>query len=58
MAGCGFPSTCAILHAFSCFSFLFLFLAASSFAASFYFFIASPCRQLTSRSFRIGGFEV
>ena len=32
----------AILHVFSCSSFLSLFLAAASFAASFFFFTASP----------------
>jgi len=60
VAGRGFPSTCAILHALSCFSFLFLFLflAAAASAASFCFFTVSACRLLTSRSSGTGGLEV
>ena len=58
VAGRGFPSARAILHSFSCFSFLFLFLAAAASAASFYFFTASACRWLISRSSGTGGLEV
>ena len=58
MAGRGFPSVCAILHALSCFSFLFLFQAAAASAASFCFFTAYACRWLTSRSSGTGGFQV
>ena len=58
VAGRGFPSACAILHALSCFSFLFLFLAAAASAACFYFFTASACRRLISRSSGTGGLEV
>ena len=58
VVGRGFPSACAILHALSCFSFLFRFLAAAASAASFYFFTASACRRLTSRSSGTGGLEV
>ena len=58
VAGRGFPSACAILHALSCFSFLFLFLAVAAFAVSFCFFTASVCRRLISRSSGTGGLEV
>ena len=50
-------SASAILHSFSCLSFLSLYLVAVSFAASFFFFTASPCRRLASRSSGTGGFE-
>ena len=57
VAGHGFPSARVILHALSCFSFLFLLLSAAASAASFLFFTASACRRLTSCSFGIGGLE-
>ena len=57
VVGRGFPSTSAILHSFSCFSFLSLFLVVAYFAASFFFFTASPYRRLASHSSGTGGFE-
>ena len=57
MAGRGFPSACAILHSFSCFSFLSLFLVVAFFAASFLYITTSPCRRLASRTSGTGGFE-
>ena len=57
VVGHGLPSASAILHSFSCLSFLSLYLVAVSFAASFFFFTASPCRQLASCSSGTGGIE-
>ena len=56
VAGHGAPSASAILHSLACLSFLSLFLVAASLAASF-FYTASPCRRLASRSSGTGGFE-
>ena len=52
-----FPSERAILHALSCFSFLFLFLSAYASAASLRIFTASACRRLIWRSSGTGGLE-
>src|SRR6185312_3087350 len=57
VAGRGILSARAILHALSCFSFLFLFLSAATSAASFRFFTASACRQMTSHSSGIRDLE-
>jgi len=57
VAGRGFPSERAILHALSCFAFRFLFLSAFASAASFRLFNFSACRRLIWRSSGTGGFE-
>ena len=57
VAGRGAPSASATLHSLASLSFLYLFLVAASFAASVFFFTASPCRRLVSRSFGTEGFE-
>ena len=44
VAGCGFPSTRASLHALSCLAFLVLFLSSFVSAASFRLFIFSAWR--------------
>ena len=58
IGGGGRPSSRALVHALLCFSFLSLFLAAVSFAASFLFFTASVCRQFASRASVSGDFEM
>ena len=57
VAGLEAPSACASLHALACFSFLSLFLAAASFAVSFFLFAASSHRRLAWHSSGTGGFE-
>src|SRR6185437_12433045 len=58
MAGRGFPSTRASLHALSCFAFLFLFLSTFASAASFHLFIFSAWRRLIRHCSGTGGFEM
>ena len=57
MAGRGFPSERAILHALSCFVFRFLFLSAFASAASFCLFNFSACMRLIWRSSGTEGLE-
>ena len=57
VSGGGRPYLRALAHALSWFSFLSLFLAAVSFAASFLFFTASACRRFDLRASGSGGFE-
>jgi len=58
VAGYGFPSARASLHALSCLAFLFLFLSAFVSAASFRLFIFSAWRRLIRRCSGTGGLEV
>ena len=55
MVGGEMPSFSALVHAFSCSS--FLFLAAFSFASSFLFFSAAARRRFASRTSGRRGFE-
>src|SRR6185312_12270384 len=58
VAGCGFPSARANLHALSCLAFLFLFLSTFASAASFRLFIFSAWRRLIRRYSGTGGLEL
>src|SRR6185312_12018106 len=58
VAGCGFPSARASLHALSYLAFLFLFLSTFASAASFRLFIFSAWRRLIRRCSGTGGFEM
>ena len=58
MAGCGFPSARASLHALSCLVFLFLYFSTFASAASFRLFIFSAWRRLIRRYSGAGGLEV
>ena len=52
MAGCGFPSARASLHALSCLAFLFLFLSTFASAASFRFFHLLRVKTIDQALFR------